>query len=63
MKMIFLSVLTFKFLSQLPVHNAFPSDDIPRQLIQPSWEFCRFPKLSTTCKISTEIDNKRYYKQ
>lgn len=28
--------LTFRFVSQLPVHKALPSADSPRQLIRPS---------------------------
>ena len=42
-------VLTFKFVSQLPVHKALPSADKPKQLIRFSCEFWRDPKFETTC--------------
>jgi hypothetical protein len=41
--------LTFRFVSQLPVHKALPSADKPKQLIRFSWEFCKDPKFKTTC--------------
>lgn len=36
-------------MSQLPVHKALPSADIPKQVILPSWEFWRDPRFKTTC--------------
>lgn len=44
-----LETLTFRFESQLPVHKALPSADIPKQLIRFLCESCSSPKSNTIC--------------
>lgn len=46
--------LTFRFVSQLPVHKALPSADKPKQLIRPSCEFWRDPKFKTIYHKTSE---------